>query len=145
MRKLILTVAALLALQVCFAASAMAQQTLPPGNSGIDQYTENVPSAGGDKPTAGPGAGGGGGAAGGQTTVLSPGTKSKLDKLGANGKAAARAAEATGPSRGSGQATSDNPPGSDGFGFLLPLFLVLALLGAAAVYFARTRRSGAPG
>ena len=142
MRKLIWIVAAVLAVQGLSAATASAQsQSLPPDNSGISQYTENVPSAGGDRPTNG----GGGGAAGPTTTVLPPQSKAKLDKLGKNGKAAALAAEASGPSRGSGKATGDNPPGSDGFGFLLPLFLVLTLLAAAGLLFARMRRHGAPG
>jgi hypothetical protein len=69
-------------------AGAFAQGTVaPPGNSGIDEYLETVPGAGGNhRPGTGHGA-------------LSPAAKKALDSLGANGRAAAAAGEATATSQ----------------------------------------------
>src|SRR4051794_160007 len=101
MRKLVLTTVVILAAQGCLAV-AVSAQTLPPGNSGIDQYTENVPAAGGNQPTQGGGGGGGGTAGGGGGSAnpasgLSTQAQSRLDRLGKNGTDAARAAQASNP------------------------------------------------
>ncbi len=92
----------------------------PPGNSGVNQYVEHVPTACGDKPTSGTQGGGVGGGAGGPGGPGGPGsgsgisgqTASQLAKLGAAGKAAAAFAQATAPSRGKGSGGQNGNHGS---------------------------------
>jgi hypothetical protein len=136
-----------------------AAQAVPPGNSGLDQYQESIPGAGGDRPTgpngsgtgsatgvgsaSGAGSASGTGAALGRSRV-SPSTTKSLDKLGPDGKATAAVAAATapGPSRGSGGTDSSGDTGP-GMGWALPVILILTLAGAVSIAVFRWRR-GAP-
>jgi hypothetical protein len=101
-------------------ASAAAQPTVPPGHSGASQYTETLPTAGGETPTkpihqstggAGSGKGGGGGGNSSGTTegstaepapqfsptqALGAKNAKHLEGLGPEGKAAARLAASAG-------------------------------------------------
>jgi hypothetical protein len=150
-------VAFLLASGLCAAlvlpASAVAQSsTLPPGNSGIDQYQENVPGPGGDKAIGQSGAddeGGGGGGAlspadegGGGGGALSPALERKLAARGPAGKAVADAVAATAPGRLVGEEVPGGSSGS-GMGIALPIILVSTLLAAVAFLLARRRGGGA--
>ena len=138
MRKLLTATAALL---LVMPAPALAQ-TLPPGNSGVDEYTEGVPGAGGETPSSksgddGAGAGGetGGSGPGGSSDVLPEDIVSELTSSGADGKAAAALAEQTAPSPAA-QAPVD---ADSGLGALWFALLGAALLGALAVLAARRR------
>jgi hypothetical protein len=94
---------------VAAALAAPAAAQLPPDNSAVDEYTENVPGAGGDKPSQDVGGGSGGGAAGGGGSsdggsggsdsggALPADTSSELEQAGAQGAAAADLAQATAP------------------------------------------------
>jgi hypothetical protein len=87
---------------LAFATSASAghrsHHYVPPGNSGIDQYTESIPGAGGNHPTSG-GHGGGGG----NPSAVSPSVIRTLNSQGPAGRGAARLATATAPNlRGTG-------------------------------------------
>src|SRR3954454_1404545 len=137
------------------AAAAGQGSVAPPGNSGIDEYLETVPAAGGNhRPGAGHGA-------------LSPAAKKALDALGANGRAAAAASDATAPVQakgGSGQKTQlpdsevkiREPSGSPfaalgraltgsndqgGLGAWLPILLALTAAGFLAAAVVRRRSS----
>ena len=138
----IAVVALLLAAPAAFAVSA------------VDQYSEAIPTAGGQKPTRDLGKGGGGSAAGqrgGGTTASQGGggsvptatvpaqTRSQLERT-KKGSAAAKAAKLTAPSAPSASSTNT----SSGMGFLLPLILAASLAVAVAVFLAR-RRTGATG
>jgi hypothetical protein len=166
MRKLPLLVA--LAGLIAFPPHALA---LPEGNSGVDQYLENVPGAGGDRPSDGGGKGSGGGGSGGSS--LPPGARSALDARGPIGAAVADLAEATAPSRNGGDGaaggarsgqgqddgvalTAESDEGSGlgnvldtifgglggGMGIVLPLILAAGLAAAVLVFLARRRRGG---
>jgi hypothetical protein len=141
---------------------AAAAKTVPPGNSGADQYSETLPGAGGnDKTNAG------GSSGGSQDDVLSATAQKNLDQLGGAGQATADLAEATAPQRqGTGQdkrqgdrkATDNDPSGSSGFvdvlgqvagnddsggmGIMLPLILASSLLAAFAFLWVRRRGGG---
>jgi hypothetical protein len=88
----------------------------PPGNSGVNQYVEHVPTACGDKPTnkVGGGAGGAGGSGGpGSGGAIPASTASLLAKLGAAGRGAAAFAQATAPGHaGRNGGTPSNGAGS---------------------------------
>ncbi len=113
-----------IALAILFAVPASAEassRTLaPPGNSGVGQYVETVPTAGGGRPTntvhpgggtvghpGGPGGtssgggtgGGGSGRGGGGDGAIPASTQHALAAQGPAGVAAAALAEATAPSR----------------------------------------------
>jgi hypothetical protein len=131
---------------------AAAAQAVPPGNSGVDQYQESIPGAGGDSPT-GPASGtgnapssgkGSGGAASGGEARISPSTAQQLNKLGPDGKAAGAIAAATapGPSKDSSASSGSTNDSGPGMGWLLPVILGLTLAGALAVIV--MRRRGAP-
>ncbi len=79
------------------AAPAMAQDEViaPPGNSGVEEYLEVVPGAGGDKPANG--AKGGNTAAPSPAAALGSGNAKALEAKGSDGKAAAAAAAAGSP------------------------------------------------
>ena len=144
-------------------ATVRAQDSLPPGNSGVDQYTENVPGPGGDKPTN-PGGGGGSGGGGGGNGELSTAEAQALTDQGPNGAAAAALAEETAPPKatdadsvarrsggddGNGFSVDDvfsALTGSDsaGMGVFLPILLGASLLAAIAVGAARLLRRGEP-
>jgi hypothetical protein len=92
-----LSLALVLTAVLALPASAVA---LPEGNSGIEEYIENVPGAGGDRPSDGGGANGGG--SGGDQpsggSPLSPDARAALEDQGGSGAAAADLAAATAPS-----------------------------------------------
>jgi hypothetical protein len=122
-------------------------------NAGIDEYTEEVPGAGGGNPTHGGGGGGEDPSTGGP---LSPAEVSSLEELGADGAAAAELAQASGPRDDGGTpgvaASPDDSSGvadvvgdlagdsDEGIGIMLPVVLALTLL--AAVGFVLVRRHG---
>lgn len=105
MRRIAIALA--LALAVPSLAQARAHKIAPPGNSGVGQYVETVPTADGGQPTntvhpggvggsAGRGGtGGGAGSTGGGAIANS--TQRALAKQGAAGQATAALAEATAP------------------------------------------------
>jgi hypothetical protein len=85
----------------------------PPGTSGIDQYCETVPTAGGDQGTSGGGGGGSSGSSGTSGHVgggVSRRTATALRNSGAGGKAI------LGLSTGSGQASGSTQGSSSGAG-----------------------------
>ena len=91
--KLAAVTTAMLAL-LAFPVAALAQEELiPPGNSAVNQYTESLPTPGGDRNTE----------SGGKTRRPSPdkalgaGNARRLEQHGADGRAAAEAAAETAP------------------------------------------------
>lgn len=91
-RALVLALAGL-----ALAAPAAGAQAVnaPPGNSGVDEYLETVPGAGGGKPTRGP-------ASQNQDAgkpVLSSSQRKALDQAGADGRAVAQLAQRYGVPR----------------------------------------------
>ena len=138
----------------------------PPGNSEVDQYSENVPGPCGDNPIGSPGDGDG------NPDALPPGTADDLSALGPDGDAAATLAQATAPGGNGGGGSAGDPQGAndganpagavsaqgdslfdeifdaltgsadgegdDGMGLILPLILVAALV-AALIYGLRRR------
>jgi hypothetical protein len=173
MRKIsiALTLTALLMLP----ALAQAKAHHNSGNSAGDEYSENVPGAGGDHQGSG-GSGGGPGSG----SSLPPGTTQALQEQGSAGAGAANFANSTGPKAakkaahvqasgkngsgstsgsdsgsGSGGGLGDvvkqvagagNSSDSDGMGIALPIILGASILGALAFLLARRRGgSGTPG
>lgn len=160
MRRICTLIAATALLVSAVPAMAMAQ-----GNAGVDEYTETVPGAGGDKPSMGGGGDGSGESSGGGP--LTPSQVAALEEQGPDGAAAAGLAQSTGPdSKGTpggkegesfaGTEAPSGAPGSDtsgsgipgaigdlaggsdsGMGLVLPIVLVAALLGAVAFVIAR--------
>jgi hypothetical protein len=133
-------------------ATATAQQVVPPGNSGVDQYKESIPGVGGNRPAGPDGEGASGGSGGSGSTsgtgargkaTISPRTAQSLEKLGPDGQAAGALAEATDPSRSSGSPSSDSSDTGPGMGWVLLVILALTLAGALGVLLMR-RRGGAP-
>jgi hypothetical protein len=125
-----IAIALVLALGVPASAQARVHTIAPPGNSGVGQYLETVPTAGGAQPTntvhpvvggvggsggpPGSSTGGTGGTAGSAGTI-SPSTRRALTRHGPTGAAAAALAQATAPtsaSRGDHGATSGASGGS---------------------------------
>lgn len=125
--------------------------TVPPGNSEVDQYAETVPDACGDSPV-------GGGR--GDADAVPPGTADQLEALGADGEAALAAARSTAPGHevrgtgGGGAAEADDGGIGDvlagvldalagssgsGMGVLLPVLMAGVVL--AGIAYARRRRS----
>jgi hypothetical protein len=138
-------VAALAALGV--PAAAVAKRVIaPPGNSGVGQYVEVVPTAGGGVPL--------GSAQPGKGPVLPASTVRRLAASGPNGKALAAFAQSTGtptgsrPHRPSSAANQsvlrEIPHGSaGGLGLGLPLILgAIALAGALLAAGRRVRSAG---
>lgn len=141
---------------------AAAAKTVPPGNSGADQYSETLPGAGGNDKTNS------GGSSGGSQDVLSVAAQKNLDQLGPAGQATADLAQSTAPPRQDGNTSSkqkggransaDSPSGSSGFadvlkqaggggdsggmGIMLPLILASSLLAAFAFLWVRRRGGG---
>jgi hypothetical protein len=93
-----LAIGSLLVLPATALAGNGGHHRVPPGNSGIDQYTESIPGAGGNHPTGGHHGGGGGG--GGNGSSVSPGVTSTLNSQGPAGQGAANLATATAPDVG---------------------------------------------
>jgi hypothetical protein len=77
----------------------------PPGTSGIDQYCETVPAAGGDQGTSG-GGGGGSGTSGRVGGSVSRRTATTLQHSGTGGKAILGLSTASGQASGSAQGSS---------------------------------------
>jgi hypothetical protein len=152
------TVLGFLLLALALAAPAAAQRgTLaPPGNSGVDEYKETIPTSRGNRPTDSlPGGGGGGG--------LNQGAQRSLDRLGADGQTVADLAKRTAPpkarpgDRGAvadAQTSDEGSPfgavfkrvfgvGDDGSGSgaLLPLTLLAGLVALSAIALLRRRRA----
>lgn len=109
--------------------------------SAVDQYSEGIPTAKGQKPTRDAARGGGGG---GGTPTIPPATQAELGQT-EKGRAAEKAAKLTAPDRastgGGGESTTDE----GGLGLLLPLILGATLLTALAIFFGRRRAGAAPG
>jgi hypothetical protein len=136
-RALQVTVAIALVISACVAGSAAAAQgVVAPGHSGTSQYTETLPTAGGETPTeapahkaaAAPGGGGGGGGdssnGGEEAAPVSGGSPSpaealgsenakRLEKAGPAGKAAAQLA-ATTSGTAAGKAAASGAHGGEG-------------------------------
>ncbi len=108
-----IAIALVLALAVPASAQARVHTIAPPGNAGVGQYLETVPTAGGGQPTntvhpaagALTGSGGprdpGSGASAGGSGAVPPSTQRALARHGATGAAAASLAQVTAPSRAS--------------------------------------------
>ena len=84
---------ALLCLGVPATAAARLRTVAPPGDSGISQYAEVVPTAAGATPPRG----GGGGAVGGKGSALTASQRGHLNALGPDGRALAAVVYATAP------------------------------------------------
>jgi hypothetical protein len=157
MRPASIALAGLVLLVVVPAARADRGIT-PPGNSGVSQYRETIPSSTGNRI-----GGGTGGSTPGQSSALPPSTVRALGRSGADGRAAARALGSTVPSRPSRRRHDAAPPasgggespartvlkataggaGDGGLGLLLPIVLAGTLVGAAAfVLVGRRWRTG---
>ena len=95
-RILPLFAAALLALLAATPALAQDKTVAPPGNSGVDEYLEVVPGAGGDTPASGA-KGGGSETSTSPSAALGSKTATRLEQLGADGKKAAELAAAGAP------------------------------------------------
>ena len=150
-----MTRASLVAMAVLFLYGSPAHaltHVAPPGNSGVSQYQEDVPSAAGAVPvTKLPSAGNAG-------QALPHSVVTQLDRAGTSGRAAAQLANRTAPAtvgvRGShsganapaassvgGQISGAVIGGSGGgLGLLLPLALVGFLIVAIAIVLVRHRR-----
>jgi hypothetical protein len=119
-----LAVAALFAAFACVPSLALAAPT-PPDNSAVDQYTENVPGAGGNEQSSPNGDDSDGGGAAGTGAPLPPSTGAALSDLGRDGAAAAALAERFTPSDGkktdggSDGAAGTEISGESGFGAAL--------------------------
>jgi hypothetical protein len=135
--RLACSIGALLCL-ILAAPAAAAPKAVPPGHSGASQYTETLPTAGGEQPTgevgaATPAGGGGkgngpssgGGSSGETPTAPAPTTAEalgardakRLEKLGPEGKAAAALAAAASPTAadpGGAGAAARHAAGGDG-------------------------------
>ena len=125
-----LSALALLAAVMLPASAAAKNRVLaPPGNSGVNQYDESVPTAAGNQPTntlhPGTRVPGGPGGGGGRGSAISPSTQRALDRQGAAGRAAAALALATAPgaahrrpsgqTNGAGRAAGSAAPAGAGF------------------------------
>src|SRR5207248_7775644 len=100
LRPLLLTI---LALGAASPAAAQTTKVAPPGNSGVDEYLETVPTAGGGKAS---------GSAGGGHHQLPASVRRALSAQGADGRAALTSAEATAPSSASGSKTTGGHGGT---------------------------------
>jgi hypothetical protein len=147
------------------ASAVAAKHTIaPPGNSGVSQYQENVPTAKGNQPSNTISPGGGTNGPGSTGGSLSPSTLRALDKQGSAGRKAAALAQATAPRTGrtAGTPTVKTNAGSQdsgaspvtsvvkaltgssngsGLGALLPIILIASLLGVTALAVLRRRRA----
>jgi hypothetical protein len=122
----------------------------------VDQYTEGLPGAGGERPSSGEGSKSGESSPGSSSTGTSSGTESatqeggslpaqsarELKSRGKDGAAAAELAQVTGPTRDSAPTSDDSD--SSGTGILLPLVLIGSLLAVVTLAVVRRRRPTAP-
>ena len=142
-----------IALAVALAAPSLAQARVhkiaPPGNSGVGQYVETVPTADGGQPTNTVHPGGVGGSGGRGGTGRGPGatgggaiaasTQRALAKQGPTGDATAALAAATAPSRtrpaarsGDARSTSSGSPSFAGQGSSPSTSVLKALAGSTS-------------
>jgi hypothetical protein len=127
-------------------ARAGARQVAPPGNSGVNQYLEDVPAAGGNRPTPSVSASG---SRGGGPLRRSLSRLAQLGKRGSRAAAVAasgipQAAKAPPAQPGGGAATAlVHAAGGSGIGMgvLLPLILVAAAGATAFAFVLRRRRA----
>jgi hypothetical protein len=159
---------ALFGLLAIASPAAANHEAIPPDNSGVGQYTENVPGAGGDKPSddlGGSGAGGSGSGSSGSDAGLPPRTADALDSLASKGPVGAAAAGlaragASDNAQGAGAGGAGSPGSageddgsflgeifgqltgsdSDGMGIALPIILGASLVAALGLLVARRRR-----
>jgi hypothetical protein len=112
MRRFTLGLIVVFILPAAAAAKDRTHTIAPPGNSGVSQYVETIPTAKGGQPTSsvqnggggsthsrggGGGTSGGGGPGSGGGSAISTPTKRALDSQGADGRAAAAVLSATAP------------------------------------------------
>ena len=122
MRKtLLITVS--LAILALGALAATSQAKPLPGTPAVDQYTEGIPTANGQRNEQ-------------EVGALPPSATGPLDSLGKKGAAAAAAAKATAPTPGDSGETQ-----TSGMGFWLWLILAACLLAALTWFYARRRTS----
>jgi hypothetical protein len=109
------------------------------GASAVDQYSEGIPTAGGQKPTSDAA----GGSAG--TATIPPTARARLDKS-SKGSAAEKAAQLTAPTgpHPTGSGDSDSGGEGDGMGLLLPLILAATLALGIGIFIARRRLGATP-
>jgi hypothetical protein len=97
------TFSVLACLSVCFVpvpATGFAQGVLtPPGASGVDEYSETIPSADGNRTVGGHG----------EQRVLTSRQRKALEQMGPDGRQAAALADATGPPRIPGRSGNPEP------------------------------------
>jgi hypothetical protein len=158
-RQFLLSVAICVGLLASLSSAALAQDTnAPPGNSGVDQYLETVPEAGGNRPTGDR-----------KSARLPARTVKSLRKAGADGEAVANLVASSGPatakrqparSKGERKQTSNTRSdaterprkvpgtiaaptlggsGPGGMGVLLPVLLGLSTVGALLLVLRRRR------
>jgi hypothetical protein len=111
--------------------------------SAVDQYSEQIPAAGGERPTQQASASEGSDTA--EKSAISATTQAQMEKS-KDGADAARVAKETGPVA-PGIAGSDGgggTGGNGGLGLILPLILVGSLLAAVAVLVVRRRQDATP-
>jgi hypothetical protein len=164
---LVICIAACVALPASAAAKNHPRYLTPPGNSGITQYSEVVPSAGGNTPTSGHPAAPPSQAPPAARHALAGSGKSRQELLGfvastappaaakhsskhggsgsSPGRHAVSAASAANPSGSSGLASfvkslAGSGGGSGGMGLILPLILGATLLGAVGAWARRRTR-----
>jgi hypothetical protein len=145
-RTLVAVAVAALAALGAPAAAAAKRVIAPPGNSGVGQYVEVVPTAGGGVPV--------GGAQPGKGPVLPASTVHRLAASGPEGKALEAFAQSTGTPTGSRPHRPPSPANqpvlrgtlhgsAGGLGLGLPLVLgAIALAGAALAVGRRARSAG---
>jgi hypothetical protein len=102
-----LAVAVVLAAFAWLPSLALAAPT-PPDNSAVDQYTENVPGAGGNEQSSPNDDDSDGGGAAGTGAPLPPSTGAELSDLGRDGAAAAALAERFTPNGAKQDAAGNN-------------------------------------
>jgi hypothetical protein len=124
----------------------------PPGNAGVDQYFETVPSATGNRPPDSSGTSGSGHRSGGGPVPAR--TQRRLERLGPAGRATAALAQQTAPPPRAAhpQATSGGGSSlaailhalgggdSGGMGLLLPAILIATSMAAAGIAILRRRQ-----
>lgn len=137
-------------------STAGAQRVVPPGNSGVDQYTETFQAAGGDTPSNDK-------SSVRPEKILGARNAKRLEGLGPDGRGAAALAAATAPNQnisgGVGGLRNDakKPGGSSGLSevieqavgrsssggveFLLPLVIVVVVAGSLTYLWRRQRQA----
>lgn len=104
--RILNTLASLAAALLLLAAPASARRVIaPPGNSGVGQYVEVVPGAGGSTPVGGHSSNG---------PVLTPAQRRQLEAAGGSGKALASFVQRTGVARSKASTSGSSARGSTG-------------------------------